>query len=104
METISVVQDIQLVVDGDRQVSSVTQLCLTLCNPTDRSTLGFSVHHQFPELAQTHVHRVGDAIQPSHPLSPLLLPSVFPGIRVFSSPLNQMAKVLELQLQPQSFQ
>ena len=61
METISVVQDIQLVVDGDRQFISVTQLCLTLCNPTDRSTLAFSVHHQFPELAQTHVHRVSDA-------------------------------------------
>ena len=104
METISVVQDIPLVVDGDRQFSSVTQLCLTLCNPTDCNTLGFPVHHQFPELAQTHVHRVGDAIQPSHPLSPLLLPSVLPGIRVFSSPSNQMAKVLELQLQHQSFQ
>ena len=104
METISVVQDIPLVVDGDRQFSSVTQLCLTLCNPTDCNTLGFPVHHQFPELAQTHVHRVGDAFQPSHPLSPLLLPSVLPGIRVFSSPSNQMAKVLELQLQHQSFQ
>ena len=50
------------------------------CNPP-----GFPVHHQFPELAQTHVHRVGDAIQPSHPLSLLLLPSVFPSIRVFSN-------------------
>ena len=45
---------------------------------------GFPVHHQFPELAQTHVHRVSDAIQPSHPLScPLLLPSIFPSTRVF---------------------
>ena len=49
---------------------SVTQPCLTLCDPTDCSTPGFPVHHQLPELAQTHVHRVGDAIQPSHPLSP----------------------------------
>ena len=48
-------------------VSSVTQLCL--CNPTDCSTPGFLVHHQLPELAQIHVHQVGDAIQPSHPLS-----------------------------------
>ena len=50
-------------------VSSVTQLCPTLCNPMDCSMPGFPVHHQLPELAQTQVHRVGDAIQPSHPLS-----------------------------------
>ena len=50
------------------QFSSVTQLCLTLCDTMDFSTPGFPVHHQLPELAQTHVHRVGDAIQPSHPL------------------------------------
>ena len=48
---------------------SVTQSCPTLCNPTDCSTPGLPVHHQLLELAQTHVHRVGDAIQPSHPLS-----------------------------------
>ena len=52
------------------QFSSVAQLCPTLCDPRDGSTPGFPVHHQLPELAQTHVHRVGDAIQPSHPLSP----------------------------------
>ena len=51
------------------QFSSVTQLCPTLCDPTDCSTPGFPVHHQFLELAQTHIHRVSDAIQPSHPLS-----------------------------------
>ena len=51
------------------QFSSVTQSCLTLCDPMDGSTPGFSVGHQLPELAQTHVHRVGDAIQLSHPLS-----------------------------------
>ena len=51
------------------QFSSVTQLCLTLCGPMDCSTAGFPVHHQLPELAQTHVHQVSDAIlQPSHPL------------------------------------
>ena len=50
-----------------QSVSSVTQLCLTLCKPMDCSTSGFPVHHQFPQLIQTHVHRVSDAIQPSHP-------------------------------------
>ena len=50
------------------QFSSVSQPCLTLCDPMDCSTLGFPVHHQLLELAQTHVHRVSDAIQPSHPL------------------------------------
>ena len=51
------------------QFSSVTQSCPTLCDPMDCSTPGFLVHHQLPELAQTHIHRVGDAIQPSCPLS-----------------------------------
>ena len=51
------------------QFSSAAQLCLTLCDPMDCSTPGFPVHHQLLELAQTHVHRVSDAIQPSHPLS-----------------------------------
>ena len=52
------------------QFSSVAQLCPTLCDPVDCSTPGFPVHHQLPELAQTHVHWVSNAIQPSHPLSP----------------------------------
>ena len=51
------------------QFSSVAQSCLTLYDPTDCSTPGFPVHHQLPEFAQTHVHQIGDAIQPSHPLS-----------------------------------
>ena len=51
------------------QFSTVAQLCPTLCNPMDCSTPGFPVHHQLPEFAQTHVHWVGDVIQPSHPLS-----------------------------------
>ena len=51
------------------QFSSVTQLCLTPCDPMNSSTPGLPVHHQFPESTQTHVHRVGDAIQPPHPLS-----------------------------------
>ena len=56
------------------QFSSVTQSCLTLCNSMDCSTPGLPVHHQLSELAQTHVHQVGDAIQPSHPLSSLSPP------------------------------
>ena len=51
------------------QSSSVTQSCPALCDPMNRSTPGLPVHHQLPESTQTHVHRVGDAIQPSHPLS-----------------------------------
>jgi len=54
---------------GSFQFSSVAQSCPTLCDPMNRSTLGFPVHHQLPEFTQTHVHRVSDAIQPSHPLS-----------------------------------
>ena len=64
---------------------SVGQSCPTLCDPMDCSMPGFPVLHHLPELAQTHVHGVGDAIQPSYPLSPLLLLfSIFPSIRVFS--------------------
>ena len=64
---------------GYLQFSSVTQSCPTLCNPMNLSTLGLPVHHQLPEFTQTHIHRVSDAIQPSHPLSspspPVLNPS-----------------------------
>ena len=70
------------------QFSSVVQTCLTLCNPMDCSTPGFPVHYQLLELAQTHVHWISDPIQPSHPLSslsPPLLASIFPSIRVFSN-------------------
>ena len=68
------------------QFSSVIQSSPTLCIPMDCSTPGLPVHHQLPEFTQTHVHWVGDAIQPSHPLSSLLLPpSIFPSIRVFSN-------------------
>ena len=89
------------------QFSSVTQSCPTLCDPMDSSTPGLPVHHQLPECTQTHDHRVGDAIQPSHPLSSPSPPahnssqhqSLFQ--RVNSS--RQMAKVLEFQLQHHSF-
>ena len=66
--------------------SSVAQSCLTLCDPMDCSRPGLPVHHQLLEPTQTHVHLVGDAIQPPHPLSPLLLlPSISPSIRGFSN-------------------
>ena len=58
-------------------VSSVTQSCPTLCDPMDCSTPGFPVHHQFPEPIQIHVHQVGDAVQPSHPLSSSPSPPAF---------------------------
>ena len=68
------------------QFISVTQSCPTLCDPMNCSTPGLPVHHQLQEFTQTHVHQVGDAIQPSHPLSPLfLLPPISPSIRVFSN-------------------
>ena len=68
------------------QFLSVTQSCPTLCDPMDCSTPGLSVHHQLPGFTQTHVHQVGEAIQPSHPLSSPLLPlSIFPSISIFSN-------------------
>ena len=76
------------------QFSSVTQSCL--CHSTEYSTPGFPVHHQLLELAQIHVHQVGDAIQPSHPLlSFLLLPSIFPSIRVLSNESVLLIRLLE---------
>ena len=86
--------------------NSVTQSCPTLCNPTDCSTPGFPVHHPLLELAQTHVHRVGDAIEPSHPLlspsPPAFNLSQHQGLFQWVSSSHQVAKVLELQ--HQSFQ
>ena len=68
--------------------SLVAQSCLTLCNPMDWSMPGFPTHHQLLEPTKTHVHRVGDAIQPSHPLSsPSPPPSIFPSVKVFSNEL-----------------
>ena len=89
------------------QFSSVTQSCLTLCNPMNRSTPGLPVHHQFPEFTQTHVHRVGNAIQPSHPLSspsPLAPnPSQHQGLFQWVNSSHEVAKVLKFQLQHRSF-
>ena len=86
----------------------LVQSCLTICDPMDFSMLGFPVHHQPLEAIQFHVHRVSDAIQPSHPL---LFPSppafnlsehkhLFQGV----SSSNHVAKLLEFELQYQSFQ
>ena len=90
------------------QFSSVTQSCLTLCNPMNHSTPGLPVHHQLPEFTQTHVHWVSDAIQPSHPLSspsqPALNLSQHQGLFKWVSSSHQVAKELEFQLQHQSFQ
>ena len=90
------------------QFSSVTQLCPTLCDLMDCSTPGFPVHHQLLEFSQTHAHSVGDAIQPSHPLSspspPALNLSQHQGLFKWVSSVHEVAKVLEFQLQYQSFQ
>ena len=89
------------------QFSSVAQSCLTLWDPMDHSMPGLPVHHQLPEFTQTHLHWVGDAIQPSHPLSPS--PPAFnlsqhQGLFKWVSSSHYVAKVLEFQLQHQSFQ
>ena len=88
------------------QFSSVTQSCPNLCDPRDCSTPGFPVHHQLPEFTQIHVHCVGDAIQPSHPLTstPAFNLSQLQGLFLWVGSLHQVVKVLEFQLQHQSFQ
>ena len=90
------------------QFSSVAQSCPTPCDPMDGSTPGLPVHRQLPEFTQTHVHQVGDdAIQPSHPLpspsSPAFNLSQHQGLFQLVSSSHQLAKVLEFQLQHQSF-
>ena len=90
----------KLAIRYSQSVSSVIQLCPTLCDPMSRSTPGLPIHHQLLESTQTHVHRVGDAIQPSHPLSspspPALNLSQHQGLFQWISSLHQVAKVLEL--------
>ena len=90
------------------QFSSVTQSCPTLCDPMDCSTPGFPVHQQLPELTQSPVHQVSDAIQPSHPLlspsPPTFNLSQHQGLFQGVSSSHQVAKVLEFQLQHQCFQ
>ena len=90
------------------QFSVVAQSCLTLCNPMDCSTPGFPVHHQLPELTQTHVHPVGDAMQPLHPLSPPSSPafnlSQHQGLFNESVLRIRWPRLSEHQLRHQSFQ
>ena len=90
------------------QFNSVPQSCPTLCNLMDCSTPGLSVYHQLLEFTQTHVHWISDAIQPSHPLSspspPTFNLSQHQGLFKWVSSSHQVAKVLEFQLQHQSFQ
>ena len=83
------------------QFSSVAQSCPTLCDPMNCSMPGLPVHHQLPEFIQTHVQRVGDTIQPSHPLfspSPALNLSQHQGLYNWVNSLHQVAKVLEFQV------
>ena len=93
---------------GSVQFSSVAQSYPTLCDHMNPSTPGLPVHHQLPEFTQTHVHRVGDAIQPSHPLSspspPAFNLSQHQGLFQWVNSLHEVAKVLGFQLQHQSFQ
>ena len=90
------------------QFSSVTQSCPTLCNPMNRSTPDLPVHHQLLEFTQTHFHWVGDAIQPSYPLSspspPAPNPSQHQSLFQWVNSSHEVAKVLELQLQLHSLQ
>ena len=85
-----------------RNCCAFTQSCLSLCNPMDCSTPGFSVLHCLLQFVHTHVHRFGDAIQPSHPLSssspPAFNLSQYQGLFQWVSSWLQVAKVLELQL------
>ena len=90
------------------QFSSVAQSCPTLCDPMNRSTPGLPVHRQLPEFTQTHVHWVGEAIQPSYslqsPSPPAPNPSQHQSLFQWVSSSHEVAKVLEFQLQHQSFQ
>ena len=90
------------------QFSLVARSCPTLCDPMDCSMPGFPIHHQLPEPTKTHVHGVSDTIQPSHPLSspspPAFNLSQHQGLFQWVSSSHRVAKVLEFQLQDQSFQ
>ena len=90
------------------QIRSVAQSCPTLCDPMNHSMPGLPVHHQLLEFTETHVHRVRDAIQPSHPLSSLSPPAPNPSqhqsLFQWVDSVHQVAKVLELQPQHQFFQ
>ena len=92
----------QFIYCGSVQFSSVAQSCPTLCDPMNHSTPGLLVHHQLLEFTHTHVHRLNDAIQPSHPLSspspPAPNPSQHQSLFQWVNSLHEVAKVLEFQL------
>ena len=94
--------DMEIKIAFSAQFTSVAQSCPTLCNPMNHSTPDLPVHHHLPEFTQTHVHRVGDAIQPFHPLSspspPAPNPSQHQGLFQWVNSSHEVAKVLELQL------
>ena len=95
-------------VTGSVQFSSVAQSCPTLCDPMNRSIPGLPVHHKLPEFTQTHLHWVGDAIQPCHPLSspspPAPNPSQHQSLFQWVNSSHEVAKILEFQLQHHSLQ
>ena len=100
--------NVKYICETSVQFSSVTQSCLSLCDPMNLSTPGLPVHHQLPEFTQIHAHLVGDATQPSHPLSspspPAPNPSQHQGLFQWVNCSHEVVKVLEFQLQHQSFQ
>ena len=98
----SIHQDNATILNSSVQLSSVTQSCPTLCDPMNHRTPGLPVHHQLPEFTQTHIHRVSDAIQPSHPLAshppPTSNPSEHQSLFQWVNSSHEVAKVLEFQL------
>ena len=105
---LSVYENSRLPLASSVQFSSVAQSCPTLCDPMNLSTPGLPVHHQLLEFTQIHIHRVGDAIQPAHPLSspspPAPNPSQHQSLFQWVNSSYEVAKVLEFQLQHQFFQ
>ena len=94
MATVTICSDFQF----SQSISSVAQLCPTLCDPMNCTTPGLPVHHQLPEFTQNHVHWVGDAIQPSHPLSspsPAPNPSQHQSLFQWVNSSHEVAKVRE---------
>ena len=101
LELITVYFQVKLCHFRSDQIGSVAQSCPTLCDPMNCSTPGLPVPHQLPEFTQTHVHRVSDAIQPSHPLSspspPAPNPSQHQTLFQWVNSSHEVAKVLEFQ-------
>ena len=100
-------QNLKLKLWSSVQFSSVAQSCLTLCHPINHRTPGLPVHHCLLEFSEAHIHRVGDAVQPSHPLSSPLPPAPNPSQHQRLKWVNsshEVAKVLQFQLYHHSFQ